>query len=64
MYNFTEEDLKKIYNVWAVNGEFGPRAAYRWWHKVEPSSPILTTDVEDFAIAFMTQYNKLFPRTF
>jgi hypothetical protein len=42
------------------NNEFGMRDAYRFYHGLAPDAEIATTDVEDFAIAFYTQYNKTF----
>jgi hypothetical protein len=64
MYSFNDKDLDQIYVVWSISGERGPINAYRWWHKLETAEPIKTEDVEDFAIAFMTQYNKKAPMTF
>jgi hypothetical protein len=42
------------------NNEFGVRDAYRFYHGLDPDAVIATTDVEDFAIAFYTQYNRTF----
>jgi hypothetical protein len=42
------------------NNEFGVRDAYRFYHNLDLDAVIETVDVEDFAIAFYTQYNKTF----
>ena len=58
LYNFTQEQLQKIHRVMEFSGEFGPRAAFRYFHKLKEGDSIPTDDVEDFAIAFMSQYNR------
>jgi hypothetical protein len=58
LYNFTQEQLHKIQDVMEFSGEFGPRAAFRYFHKLKEDTTIPTDDVEDFAIAFMSQYNR------
>jgi len=63
-YAFGDRDLELIFLAWSRSCERGPSAAFRWWHQLEEGAWIDTSDVEDFAIAFMTQYNQKFPRTF
>lgn len=56
-YNFTRQQLEHIHDVMELNGEFGPRAAFRFFHNFPESTAITTPEVEDFAVAFMSQYN-------
>lgn len=64
MYRFNDQELTKIQSVMELNGEFGPRAAFRFYHKLSDNTTIPTEDVEDFIISFMTQYNAQHPRTY
>jgi hypothetical protein len=64
MYTFTPNQLEEIQFVMEVNHEFGPRAAFRFFHKLAEGTAIPTEDVEDFIIAFMTQYNRVHPNTY
>jgi len=59
-YNFTHEQLMNIYRT---HQRSGPREAYREFHN-DYSGDVRTLDVEDFAIAFYTQYNSRFGLTF
>ena len=64
MYRFSNTELEQIQFVMEVNHEFGPRAAFRFYHKLSDSTTIPTEDVEDFIISFMTQYNAKHPMTY
>lgn len=64
MYTFTAKELDQLQFVMEVNQEFGPRAAFRFYHKLADSTAIPTEDVEDFIICFMTQYNAKYPETY
>ena len=64
MYNFTPEQLENIHIVMELNGEFGPRDAFRFFHKLKQGTSIPTEDVEDFIMAFMSQYNRIHPNTY
>jgi hypothetical protein len=64
LYEFTKQQLEQVFVVWEINKEFGPVAAYRWFHKLKDNDKVETGDVEDFAISFMSQYNAQFGRTF
>lgn len=64
MYRFSRTELDEIQFVMEVNKEFGPRAAFRFYHKLAEGTTIPTEDVEDFIIAFMTQYNAIHPQTY
>lgn len=64
MYRFSRTQLEEIQFVMEVNQEFGPRAAFRFYHKLAEGTAIPTEDVEDFIIAFMTQYNAIYPQTY
>jgi len=64
MYQFSEKELDELQFVMEVNREFGPRAAFRFYHKLTDSTAIPTEDVEDFIICFMTQYNARHPMTY
>lgn len=63
-YKFDRTQLENIQMVMEFNGEWGPRPAYRYFHKLPESASIETKDVEDFIIDFMTQYNAEFGRTY
>jgi len=58
-YTFSHGELDYL-QAMVDNNEFGVRDAYRFYHGLAPDAEIATTDVEDFAIAFYTQYNKTF----
>ena len=63
-YDFTRQQLEYIHDVMELNGEFGPRAAFRFFHNFPESTAITTPEVEDFAVAFMSQYNAMFGETY
>jgi len=63
-YNFTNIELECIHDLMEINGEFGPRDCFRWFHKLPTGTAIHTEDVEDFMIAFMSAYNKIYPHTY
>lgn len=64
MYRFNDKELENIQAVMEFNHEFGPGAAFRFYHKLSDSTTIPTEDVEDFIICFMTQYNAKHPMTY
>ena len=59
-HKFTEDELKDIKQIVDANGEWGIRSAFYWWNGVAKDESIKVEDVEDFAIAFMSQYNEQF----
>ena len=59
-HKFTEDELKNIKQIVDANGEWGIRSAFYWWNGVAKDESIKVEDVEDFAIAFMSQYNEQF----
>lgn len=59
-HKFTEDELKDIKQIVDANGEWGIRSAFYWWNGVAKDKSIKVEDVEDFAIAFMSQYNEQF----
>lgn len=63
-YDFTRQQLEYIHDVMELNGEFGPRAAFRFFHNFPESTAITTPEVEDFSVAFMSQYNATFGATY
>ena len=63
-YKFDRKQLETIHMVMEFNGEWGPRAAYRYFHKLPESASIETEDVEEFTIDFMNQYNAEFRQTY
>ena len=63
-YTFTATELDHIQTVMEINKEFGPRAAFRFYHKLSDKDSIPTEDVEDFTTSFMSQYNKEFGETY
>jgi hypothetical protein len=38
--------------------------AYRWYHELDESTGINTTDVEEWMIEFFNAYNKINPGTY
>jgi len=63
-YKFTENELQDIKQIVDANGEWGIRSAYYWWNGVAKDKSVKVEDVEDFAIAFMSQYNEEFGVTY
>lgn len=64
VYQFNNQELANIQTVMEIHQEFGPRAAFRYYHKLSEKTAIPTEDVEDFIISFMTQYNAKYPGTY
>lgn len=62
-YQFTDSDLKTIHSFMELS-PFGPPTAYRWFKGLGIKAEIKTGDVEDFACAFYSQYNKTYGRTY
>ena len=60
----SNEALEDLLRVWKRAGSFGPRAAFRHYYNVPTGEELVTEKVEDFAIAFMTQINRIYPGTF
>lgn len=60
---FTDQDLQDIKTV-ADTSEWGLRDAFFWWGGIPKYQQVQTCDVEDFAIAFMSQYNERFGPTY
>jgi len=58
-YTFSHGELDYLQDL-VDNNPFGVRDAYRFYHGLDPDAVIETIAVEDFAIAFYTQYNKTF----
>ena len=63
-YKFTGCELKDIKQIVDVNGEWGIRSAYYWWNGVAKDKIVKVHEVENFAIAFMSQYNEQFGVTY
>jgi len=59
-HKFTEDELKDIQQIVDANGEWGIRSAFYWWNGVADLALVRVEDVENFAIAFMSQYNEQF----
>ena len=58
-YNFSLNDLTRMHHVFVT---LGPRATFREFNLAKGAvwmQDIHTTDVEDFAIAYMSAYNAL-----
>ena len=64
MTEFTYEALQDLLRVWKRAGSFGPCAAFRHYYNVPADAELVTEKVEDFAVAFMTQINRIYPGTF
>jgi hypothetical protein len=58
MYNFTPNQLDTIHDMLAIS------TAYRWYHELDESTGINTTDVEEWMIEFFNAYNKINPGTY
>ena len=63
-HKFTEDELKEIKQIVDTNGEWGVRSAFYWWNEFAKDTIVKVEDVEDFAIAFMSQYNEEFGVTY
>lgn len=61
---FSDTELTDIKQIADANGEWGIRSAYYWWNGVAKDKSIKVKDVEDFSIAFMSQYNDRFGTTY
>jgi len=59
-HNFTEDELKGINRIVDAKGEWGIRSAFYWWNGFTMNKSVKVEDVEDFAMAFMSQYNEQF----
>ena len=59
-YNFTGCELIDIKQIADANGEWGIRSAFYWWNGFTMNKSVKVEDVEDFAMAFMSQYNEQF----
>jgi hypothetical protein len=62
-YRFTDADLEHIRTHIELDRGF-VEDAFRWYWREQPDATVLTEDVEDFAIAFYTQYNRRFGTTY
>lgn len=62
MYQFTDYQLKTIHTMLAVSPSV--RIAYRWHQGMTATQEVDTNDVEDWAIAFYTAYNQIYPGTY
>lgn len=58
----SNEALDDLLRVWERAGSFGPRAAFRHYYNLPADAELVTEKVEDFAVAFMTQINRIYPR--
>ena len=63
-YKFTGCELIDIKQIVDANGEWGIRSAYYWWNGVAKDKTVKVNEVENFAIAFMSQYNEQFGVTY
>lgn len=59
-YNFNETDLLSLKRIWDLDPEFGPRAAYRWWHNMKNIEGVSFDVVDKFKDAFVIQYRERF----
>lgn len=60
----SNEALEDLLRVWERAGSFGAGAAFRHYYNLPADAELVTEKVEDFAIAFMTQINRIYPGTF
>lgn len=60
----TIEALDDLLWIWKRAKEFGPRDTFRHYYNISADEPLVTEEVEDFAIAFMTEINRIYPGTF
>lgn len=59
-YTFSETDLHSLKRIWDLDPEFGPRAAYRWWHNMKNIEGVPGDIVDKFCMAFRNQYQTTF----
>jgi len=62
--DFTDQELQQIKLISDANGEWGLREAFYRQSRIKRGQQVKVDDVEDFSIAFMTQYNNRFGRTY
>lgn len=60
-YDFSYSQLVSLHNIVALTGS--TREAFKSYWLTEEGE-FSTEQVEDFAIAFMSAYNRFFPRTY
>lgn len=56
-YEFTIDDLTNMERTIGFDWIDFPMLAYRFWHKLDHNTPLDVRLVEDFIMAFMSQYN-------
>lgn len=56
-YEFTVEDLELVESQIGFGWVDFPILAYRFWHKLPYNVQPATSEIEDFIIDFMSQYN-------
>jgi len=61
---FDDQDLRNIKSVADLGGEWGIRDAFFWWGGIPKDQQVESCDVEEFAVAFMSQYNERFGKTY
>jgi hypothetical protein len=61
--DFNCKSLDTLLQVFTA-GPFGPSIAFRFYYQIPVNEAISTQEVEDFAMAFMTAANRVYPETF
>ena len=57
MYEFSQEDVTHIETILSEDWRAGPRAAFREYHHLDPSTPVQIEDVEEFIWAYKSVVN-------
>lgn len=55
-YKFTVEQLQSINIAMTVDSKIDPRDCFRKYHNLENKTAIHTDDLEDFLMAYRSQY--------
>ena len=61
--DFNRKSLDTLLQVFTA-GPFGPCLAFRSYYQIPVNEAIVTEEVENFAMAFMTAANRVYPETF
>ncbi len=62
--DFTHKALDDLLWIWNRANGFGPAATFRHYYNVPADEALVTQEVEDFAMSFMTAVNRTYPGTF
>lgn len=58
-YEFTVEQLNKIYGMISSSSNFNPRECFKSHHNLQEKTAVQSDDLEDFMRSFYDQYQKI-----